>query len=199
MDEADTSSDMRWFELKKSWLIRCDWRTHSLEVDVGGVRVMLEVVEVLVLVLEEVKKIGCQLWRKGDGGCWGGEDRFFRCRGCSGWKGEVVVLVVVVEVEKWRWWRRGLGRGKDGDSHTASTCTDQPKDEEYGDGNLHGDLNGNDLHDDPDGNDIHAGLLFNSYLRQSHLWICHGDIASQCKCWPLWRPFIFLMIDKLGL
>ena len=40
--------------------------------DVGGVRVMLEVVEVLLLVgrgLEEVKKIGCQLWRKGGGGC----------------------------------------------------------------------------------------------------------------------------------
>ena len=32
-------------------------------------RVMLEVVEVLLLVLEEVKKIGCQLWRKGGGGC----------------------------------------------------------------------------------------------------------------------------------
>ena len=32
-------------------------------------RVMLVVVEVLVLVLEEVEKIGCQLWRKGGGGC----------------------------------------------------------------------------------------------------------------------------------
>ena len=65
------------------------------------------------------------------------------------------MLVVVVEVEKGRWWRRGLGRGKDGDSHTASTCTDQPKDEEYGDGNLHGDLDGNDLHADLVVNDLH--------------------------------------------
>ena len=56
MGEADTSSNMRWFELKKSLWIRCDW---SLEVDIGGVRVMLVAVEVLVLVLEEVEKIAC--------------------------------------------------------------------------------------------------------------------------------------------